>query len=217
MSSEVLVFIDDEGKPANIPECATIIKQCFELGPRQVTATNVSGVRITLEKGSDHDVGDIWVKYGGDISMGEARTQHFVAQYLQRNNSAAVRAPRLYLAFTWNGVGFIVSEYIYGQECDDSDDALISTAVMALIAIPSPDSKPGPVGGGLIEHPFFYNRLSSIEYKSVEDLEDHVNGVSLLFYLALVLWHLGCSPADNSKHRSSPLQGENRALTSATR
>ena len=194
MPSEALVFIDDEGKPANIPDCATIIKQCFELGPGQATATNVSGVRITLEKSSDHDVSDIWVKYGGDITMGEARTQHFVAQYLQQKNSPAVRAPHLYLAFTWNGVGFIVSEYIYGQECDDSDDALIATAVMALISIPSPDSKPGPVGGGLIEHPFFYNRLSSIEYKTVEDLEDHVNGVSILFCFALSSHTLAALP-----------------------
>jgi hypothetical protein len=171
MSSEVLVFIDDKGKPTNIPDFATIIKQCFELGPGQATATNISGVRITLEKGSDHDVSDIWVKYGDNITMGEARTQLFVAQYLQDKNSPAVRAPCLYLAFTWSDCGFIVSEYIYGQECDDSDDALI--------AIPCPDLKPGPVGGGLIEHPFFYNRTSSIEYKSVEDLEDHVNGVSV--------------------------------------
>jgi len=118
MSSEVLVFIDDKGKPANIPDCATIIKQCFELGPGQATATNISGVRITLEKSSDHDVSHIWVKYGDNVNMGEARTQHFVAQYLQHKNSPAVRAPRLYLAFTWNDCGFIVSEYIYGQECE---------------------------------------------------------------------------------------------------
>jgi hypothetical protein len=191
MSSEVLVFIDDKGKPTNIPDFATIIKQCFELGPGQATATNISGVRITLEKGSDHDVSDIWVKYGDNITMGEARTQLFVAQYLQDKNSPAVRAPCLYLAFTWSDCGFIVSEYIYGQECDDSDDALIATAVMALITIPCPDLKPGPVGGGLIEHPFFYNRTSSIEYKSVEDLEDHVNGVSVSFR-PLAPWVLSC-------------------------
>jgi len=113
--------------------------------------------------------------------MGEARTQHFVMQYLQHKNNLVVRAPHLYLAFTWNDCGFIVSKYIYRQECDNSDDALIVTAVMALITIPSPNLKPGPVRGGLIEHPFFYNRTSSIQYKSIEDLEDHVNGVSVLF------------------------------------
>jgi len=61
MFSEVLVFIGDKGKSANIPDCTTIIKQCFELGPGQATATNISGVWITLEKSSDHDVSDIWV------------------------------------------------------------------------------------------------------------------------------------------------------------
>lgn len=136
--------------------------------------------------------------------MAEARTQSYVVQYLQDSNNTAVRAPRVYLAFTWSGFGFIVSEYIDGQICDNSDIALVAAAVQALINIPSTDSKPGPVGGGLIEHPFFFNRQSSIEYESVEELEDHINGVSVPFCLVSSLSHLSCSPADNSYYRFSP-------------
>ncbi|EDR15387.1 uncharacterized protein LACBIDRAFT_321179 [Laccaria bicolor S238N-H82] len=157
-----------------------MIAQSFKLGPSQVTATNISGVRLTLSKTSDQhsDVSDIWVKYGGEISMGEARTQHFVSQYLHNTKCTTVRAPRVYIAFTWKRFGFIVSELIYGKQCESSDDVLISDAVKTLISIPSPDSrKPGPVGGGLIGHPFFCHRLADIEYESVEDLEDHVNGI----------------------------------------
>ncbi|KAH9160945.1 hypothetical protein EDB89DRAFT_818080 [Lactarius sanguifluus] len=177
MSSKVDVFINDEKKPANIPSYQTIITQCFHLGPHQATATNISGVRITLDKRSDNEVNNIWVKFGRNITMGEAKTQRFVAQYLEANDNTAVRAPRVYIAFTWGDFGFIVAEYIDGPICGDSDVALVAAAVQSLIAIPSPSSTPGPVGGGLIEHPFFINRTSSIWYESVQELEDHINGI----------------------------------------
>ncbi|CAA7261249.1 unnamed protein product [Cyclocybe aegerita] len=177
MSSTVDVFISDENKPANIPSYATIITQCFDLGPQQATATNISGVRITLDKRSDNEVSNIWVKFGSNITMGEAKTQRFVAQYLEDNNNPAVRAPRVYLAFTWGSFGFIVAEYIDGQMCGDADIALVAAAVQSLIDIPSPSSTPGPVGGGVIEHPFFIHRTSSIGYESVKELQDHMNGI----------------------------------------
>ncbi len=198
MSSKVDVFIDDEKKPANIPSYEMIITQCFDLGPHQATATNISSVRITLDKRSDNEVSDIWVKFGRNITMGEAKTQRFVAQYLEANDNPAVRAPRVYIAFTWGDFGFIVAEYIDGQICGNSDIGLVVAAVQSLITIPSPSSTPGPVGGGLIEHPFFINRTLSIWYESVQELEDHINGVSVPLYLALSLSHLGCFPDDNS-------------------
>ena len=100
-----------------------------------------------------------------------------------------MRAPRVYLAFTWGDFGYIVSEYIDGQMCGKSDIPLVAAAVQSLITIPSPSSIPGPVGGGLIEHPFFIERTSSIPYESVKELQDHINGVSV---------PLGCFPDDNS-------------------
>ena len=190
MSSKVNVFIDDEGKPANMLSYETIIEQCFVQGPLQATATNISGVRIDLDKRSEVEASHIWVKFGCSITMGEARTQRFVAQYLQGNNNPAVRAPRVYLAFTWGNFGYIVTEYIDGHICDGSDTALVTAAVQALITIPSPSSTPGPVGGGLIEHPFFVDRMSDIWYESVEELQDHVNGVSVLFCPAWLFSHL---------------------------
>ncbi len=154
MSSKVDVFINDEKKPANILSYETIITQCFDLGPHQATATNISGVRITLDKRFDNEVSNIWVKFGRNITMGEAKTQRFVAQYLEANDNPAVRALRVYIAFTWDDFSFIVAEYIDGQICGDSDIALVAAAVQSLITISSPSSTPGPVGGGLIEHPF---------------------------------------------------------------
>ncbi|KAF8644305.1 hypothetical protein AX16_008552 [Volvariella volvacea WC 439] len=177
MASTVSVFINDKDKPENIPDYSTIIQRCAELGSLQATATNVSGVRITLDKRSDRDVSNVWVKSGLGITMAEAATQCLVAQYLDKNNIPTVRAPRVYLAFTWGDIGYIVTEYINGSTCSSSDDALIAAAVKDLIQIQSPGPKPGPVGGGRIEHPFFVDRKSSVEYASVKDLEDHVNNI----------------------------------------
>jgi len=179
MPSLVEVFIENESKPTNIPCYETIIQQCFHLQTSQATDTNISGVQIALDKQFHLDVSNIWVKFGRNITMGEARTQNFVAQHLQANRTSVVRAPHVYLAFTWGGFGFIVTEYIDGKICDnsDTDTALISAAVQAIINIPSPGLTPGPVGGGLIEHPFFMDRKSSIPYESVEELQDHVNGI----------------------------------------
>ena len=81
-------------------------------------------------------------------------------------------------------------EYIDGQICGASDFALVAAAVQSLIAIPSPTSAPGPVGGGLIEHPFFIERKSSIWYESVKELGDHINGVSNIYSLLSLLSRL---------------------------
>ena len=188
MSSRAVIFIDEPDKPANLPDPETIVKQCFALGPQQATATNISGVRIDLDKTSPHDASTIWVKFGAGITMGEAKTQRYVSQYLERHDdmSLVVRVPRVYLAFTWGCFVFIVGEFIDGQTCDPSDTPLIVAAVQALITIPSPGPKPGRVGGGLMEHPFFWNRVASTEYESVAELQAHVNGVSFLSFCLLV-------------------------------
>ena len=130
--------------------------------------------------------------------MGEAKTQSFVAQFLNNKAGSAVRVPQVYLAFTWGGFGYIVMEYIDGQTCGDSDVALVAAAVQSLITIPSRTSAPGPAGGGMIEHLFFIERMSSIWYESAEELEDHINGVSVLLCFALSLSHLSCFLDDNS-------------------
>ncbi|KAI0794666.1 hypothetical protein C8Q74DRAFT_1249984 [Fomes fomentarius] len=177
MSYEVTVHIDDEDKPTNIPDYEFIIKQSFNLRPHQTNAINLNSVRITLDARSDHDVSNIWVKFAPSVTMREARTQQFVSQYLEQHNIAAVRAPRVYLAFTWGDFGFIVSEYVDGPMCEYSDIDLVAAAVQAMLKIPSPSSTPGPVGGGVIEHPFFLERTSDIWYETVEELQRHVNGI----------------------------------------
>jgi hypothetical protein len=200
MTSTVYICFEDENKPANFPSYATIIQRYREERPRQATDINISGMRLSLDKSSDNEVSDLWVKAGANVRVGEAMTQRYVAQQLPSNAITAVRAPHVYLAFTWCGYGYIVSEYIDGKMCDDSDIPRVVAAVQALISIPSLSSTPGPVGGGLIEHPFFIERTSSIWYESVEELQDHVNGVSVPPCLALATLQLMTLNTDLTLH-----------------
>ena len=49
----------------------------------------------------------------------------------------------------------------------------------SLITVQGPTAEPGPAGGGPIEHRFFVECKSSITYRSVDELEGHINGVSV--------------------------------------
>ena len=111
--------------------------------------------------------------------MGEALTQHFVGQAINGKDNAAVRVPRVYLAFRSGSFGYIVMEYIDGSTCDNSDVALVAAAVQSLIAVRGPTAEPGPVGGIPIIHRFFINWESPVTYDSVQALEKHVNSVSV--------------------------------------
>ena len=197
-TSQIELVMDAENKPENLPSFKEIIEQCFALGPLQFTDTNIHGVRLTLIKRSNNDPTYVWVKYGLTITMGEAKTQNFFAQFLDNMADSAVRAPQVYLAFRSRCFGYMVMENIDGQICDMSDVDRVAVAVQSLISIPSLTSVPGSVGGGVIQHPIFIEWTSSILYESVKELEDHINGVSVPLCLVLSLSHLGRFSVDNS-------------------
>ncbi len=81
---------------------------------------------------------------------------------------------------------YIVMEYIQGQTIyellkDFPEDLLedklnkIFPAIISLLSIRTPqDIAPGPVGGGIIKHPIFKDNTASIEYKSVNELQQHI-------------------------------------------
>ncbi|KAK0496098.1 hypothetical protein EDD18DRAFT_1463254 [Armillaria luteobubalina] len=96
--------------------------------------------------------------------------------------AACVRVPRVHMVFSIDNpeycIGYIVMEYIDAPDCDKSDYQLVSGAVEKLISIPGPTSVPGPIGGGHVIHAFFIDGWTSpIAYDTVDDLQEHVNGV----------------------------------------
>ncbi|KAI6139569.1 hypothetical protein BKA82DRAFT_4223110 [Pisolithus tinctorius] len=178
--SPIKLAIDADNKPVNLPGPEAIIQLCRDAARARFSATNsnsnyLRGVPLTYE--SHGATACVWVKYGPTITMGEALTQHFVAQAINGKADAAVRVPSVYLAFRSRCYGYIVMEYIDGSTCDDSDAELVAAAVRSLIAIRGPTAAPGPVGGGPIVHRFFADWESSVTYDSVQLLEEHVNRI----------------------------------------
>ena len=76
-------------------------------------------------------------------------------------------------------IGHIVMEYVDAPDCDTNDVQLVARAVQKLISIRGPTAAPGPVGGGPIVHSFFVGWESNVTYNTVEQLEEHINNVSL--------------------------------------
>ena len=126
-----------------------------------------------------------WVKYGPTVTRAEALTQDWVAKALDADPEAPVRVPRVHDFFTirtlYSTIGHIVMEHVATPNCAESDVELVAKAVEWLIRVPAPTSVPGPVGGGPVVHPFFYDWASYITYHTVDELQDHVNGVSANF------------------------------------
>ena len=182
--SKIELVIDAENKPANLPSPGVIIQQCRR---SRATSSNKRGVPLVDE--SRGGVAYAWVKLGRSITMGEARTQHFVTQVFNDKAGVAVRSPYVYVAFRSGGISYIVMEYIDGSTCDDSDAKLVAAVVQSPTTAQGPTAEPGPVGGGPIEHRFFVEWRSSVTYNSVEVLEKHINGVSAPLRLALSLLH----------------------------
>ena len=79
-------------------------------------------------------------------------------------------------------------EYIDSPDCDANDSGLAANAIQTLIGLKAQDAAPGPVGGGLIKHPFFPNWCSNYAYDIVENLSKHINFVCQYRLLNLFLW-----------------------------
>jgi hypothetical protein len=69
-------------------------------------------------------------------------------------------------------------QYIDAPDCGEGDHQLVAMAVQTLIIVKGPSSAPGPVGGGRVIHNFFMEWTSPITYETVDELQQHINGVS---------------------------------------
>ena len=118
-----------KNKPFNLPSPEDIIEQV------RAASSNSNGLPgVPLIDESSGTTPYALVRSGKTITMGGALTQQFISKALNGKADTAVRVPCLYLAFQVGRQGFIVMEYIDGEKCDDSDAALISTAVESLVA-----------------------------------------------------------------------------------
>ena len=178
--SSIKVDIDADNKPSNFPTPEGILVQWrarIALAKAADPKAYIRGVSLVDASGEPY----AWLKFGPTVDMSEARTQHYVAQEVNRNDAVPVRIPYVYLAFEHGREGFIAMEYIDGTvpELNDRDLADAAAAIQFLVSIRAPDLVPGPIGGGLIRHPFFHDRESAVVYPTVGWLELHINRASV--------------------------------------
>jgi hypothetical protein len=149
------------------------------------------GRKSTILRDSSHSV-IAFVKYGPTVTLSEARTQDWVAKAVNDDPRLNLRVPWVYEAFeiSFAGllIGHIIMEYIEAPDCDANDSGLAANAIQTLIGLKAGDAVPGPVGGGLIKHPFFPNWCSNYAYDTVEKLSKHINFVSQYRPLNLFVW-----------------------------
>ncbi|KAE9385291.1 hypothetical protein BT96DRAFT_601418 [Gymnopus androsaceus JB14] len=131
-----------------------------------------------------------YVKYSSfpNTIIDEALTQDWVAKSLSDPASPGhgiLRVPRVYDAFSvpssitlsWP-MGIIVMEYIDAPDCTEKHVKLVAQAVQTLISIRGPSSAPGHIGEGPVVHTFFNDdQTSPFRYKTVDELEQHINGI----------------------------------------
>jgi hypothetical protein len=157
----------------DLPSRDTIVTLCEAAG------YNCSGIPICNQPSGPIIA---WVKYGPTVTMAEALTQDYVARFLIANSTTDVRVPRVYAAFSRDtsnsAIGYIVMQYIDAPGCGEGDHQLVARAVQTLIGVEGPSSAPGPVGGGPVIHSFFLDGESPITYETVDELQQHINGVS---------------------------------------
>ena len=75
-------------------------------------------------------------------------------------------------------------QFIDAPDCDSGDVDHVAKAVQTLIDLPAPSATLGHVGGDIGGESLVHSFLDWIpvaDYKSVQDLNDHINNVSSCF------------------------------------
>jgi len=158
----------------SLPSEEEIVAHCVELSlPRGTPIVDPSTNSIIA-----------WIKCGLNVTIDEARTQHWTANALREAGVSDVQAARVFHAFTaeYSGcsIGYIAMEYIDGIDCDSNDVDLAAKAVQALIGLRAPPTaKLGHIGGGTrsIVHSFFPEWLPNVDYRTDQDFYAHIHNI----------------------------------------
>lgn len=169
MSSSMLIT-DDEILNPNIPDLPSK-KEVIRLCRKHRSDSDTSHLTYPSPNGRT-----FFIKYR-NASMAEARTQLYLHdRIIAARPRTTIRIPEIYHALDSNSGTYMVMEYIDIQ--DFASDKQRAKAIAELTSIePPPDAAPGPIGGGRVKHKFFKYSESPVEYRSVSELDNHVNNV----------------------------------------
>ncbi len=172
MATTLYEFINNSSLPSN----DDIIDRCVGLGlPRGTTIVDPSTKSIIA-----------WIKCGPNVTVNEARTQHWTAMTLREAGISQIQAAPVFRAFTADyfgtNIGYIAMQYFEGKDCDSNDVDLIAKAVEALISLRAPPTATlGHIDGGTssIVNSFFPEWLPNANYRSDQDFFDHIHNVGV--------------------------------------
>ncbi len=129
----------------------------------------------------------VWVKFG---RQPEAEMQWLAWKWLQREGNSAICAPEVYKLLGSGDFMYIVMELLDAKLLNGShsypmDECfnLIADGIQLLRRMPVPDdATPGPYTGEAtprrMGHPIFRDNRARHAYRSVDELEAHLNRVS---------------------------------------
>lgn len=137
-----------------------------------------------------------FIKYGPEqLGMKEEmRNQVFALQALEKlppQERKGIQIPKIYRVIQRDGMVYVVMEYARGKtlaelRAESAESELqgkyeqIANAIRLFLAFDIPPQVPlGPAGGGIIKHPIFKDTVASLEYKSVDQLQEHLTRVRL--------------------------------------
>lgn len=69
------------------------------------------------------------IKYGRLLAMGEARTQNYIANIVKSDDSIIVVVSRVYYAFGYEGIGYIIMQHVGDYDCNQDDTPAIALAI----------------------------------------------------------------------------------------
>jgi hypothetical protein len=167
----------------NLPSDEKIVAYCLGLGFRRRGTPIVDPSTSSIIA---------WIKYGPNVTIDEARTQHWTSNALCKAGVLEVQVAPVFHAFTAEHkgvpIGYIAMEYIDGMDCDSNDVDVVAKAVQELTRLRAPSL--GHIGGGgakSIIHPFFPEWRPNANYRTNQDFYDHIHNVSVHQRLK-VLW-----------------------------
>ncbi|KDQ12208.1 hypothetical protein BOTBODRAFT_46041 [Botryobasidium botryosum FD-172 SS1] len=149
------------GRLENLPSCKETMTLCRQAG------YDTTGIPFRSQP-----CGPVvaWIKYGPNVTVGEAYTQDWVAKFLNAEPEADMTVPRVYMAFTnTHSIGYVVMEFIDAPDCTSRDVKLVAQAVKKFTSIRDPSPASEHVGGGHAAHTFFADdRTAPFPYVTVK-------------------------------------------------
>jgi len=141
---------------------------CSRLNPTRTVISELEG-GLTIIKVSN----DVVIKCGVGVSQQEADNQKKAFQLIDQT---IIRVPRVYRYVAWSNIGYLVMEFIDGEQLHDFDDPNICAAITGALNhfANIQSAQPGPLGTGPARG-ILWTACDSVSLSNIVDIENYYN------------------------------------------